>query len=29
MVAARGDKPAASVTLLTTLLDFSDTGEIG
>ncbi|MCX8017461.1 MAG: class I poly(R)-hydroxyalkanoic acid synthase [Rhodocyclaceae bacterium] len=26
---ARGDDPAASLTLLTTLLDFSDTGEIG
>ena len=26
---ARGDDPAASVTYLTTLLDFSDTGEIG
>ena len=25
----RGDDPVASVTLLTTLLDFSDTGEIG
>jgi polyhydroxyalkanoate synthase subunit PhaC len=27
--AARGDHPAASMTLLTTMLDFSDTGEIG
>jgi polyhydroxyalkanoate synthase subunit PhaC len=27
--AARGEHPAASVTLLTTLLDFADTGEIG
>jgi polyhydroxyalkanoate synthase len=26
---ARGDDPAASLTLLTTLLDFSDAGEIG
>ena len=26
---ARGDDPVASVTFLTTLLDFSDTGEIG
>lgn len=26
---ARGQSPAASLTLLTTLLDFSDTGEIG
>jgi polyhydroxyalkanoate synthase len=26
---ARGDDPVASLTLLTTLLDFSDTGEIG
>jgi polyhydroxyalkanoate synthase len=26
---ARGESPAASLTLLTTLLDFSDTGEIG
>ncbi|RLJ62849.1 polyhydroxyalkanoate synthase [Sulfurisoma sediminicola] len=26
---ARGEDPAASLTLLTTLLDFSDTGEIG
>ena len=26
---ARGETPAASLTLLTTLLDFSDTGEIG
>src|SRR6201992_2597756 len=26
---ARGDHPAASVTLLTTMLDFTDTGEIG
>ncbi|WP_303785548.1 class I poly(R)-hydroxyalkanoic acid synthase [Azovibrio restrictus] len=29
VLAARGEKPAASLTLLTTLLDFSDTGEIG
>ncbi|NJD24245.1 MAG: class I poly(R)-hydroxyalkanoic acid synthase [Betaproteobacteria bacterium] len=29
VLAARGDKAAASLTLLTTLLDFSDTGEIG
>jgi polyhydroxyalkanoate synthase len=27
--AARGEHPAASMTLLTTLLDFTDTGEIG
>ena len=27
--AARGEHPAASVTLLTTMLDFTDTGEIG
>ncbi len=27
--AARGESPAASMTLLTTMLDFSDTGEIG
>src|SRR5580704_3238638 len=27
--AARGEHPAASVTLLTTLLDFTDTGDIG
>jgi poly[(R)-3-hydroxyalkanoate] polymerase subunit PhaC len=27
--AARGEHPAASMTLLTTMLDFSDTGEIG
>ena len=26
---ARGESPAASLTLLTTLLDFTDTGEIG
>jgi poly(3-hydroxyalkanoate) synthetase len=26
---ARGESPVASLTLLTTLLDFSDTGEIG
>jgi polyhydroxyalkanoate synthase subunit PhaC len=26
---ARGEQPAASMTLLTTMLDFSDTGEIG
>jgi len=29
VAAARGDDPASSVTLLTTLLDFSDTGELG
>lgn len=29
VLAGRGEKPAASLTLLTTLLDFSDTGEIG
>jgi polyhydroxyalkanoate synthase len=29
VAAARGDKPAASVTLLTAMLDFSDTGELG
>jgi polyhydroxyalkanoate synthase subunit PhaC len=29
VAAARGERPAASMTLLTTLLDFSDTGEIG
>ena len=29
VLAARGENPAASLTLLTTLLDFSDTGEIG
>ncbi len=29
VAAARGEAPAASVTLLTTLLDFSDTGELG
>ena len=29
VAAARGDQPAASVTLLTTMLDFGDTGEIG
>lgn len=29
VASARGDDPAASLTLLTTLLDFSDTGEIG
>src|SRR3954451_3793276 len=27
--AAQGEKPAASMTLLTTMLDFTDTGEIG
>ena len=27
--AARGEHPAASMTLLTTMLDFTDTGEIG
>jgi polyhydroxyalkanoate synthase subunit PhaC len=27
--AARGEQPAASMTLLTTMLDFTDTGEIG
>jgi polyhydroxyalkanoate synthase len=29
VAAARGERPAASMTLLTTMLDFSDTGEIG
>ncbi len=29
VLAARGDEPVASVTLLTTLLDFSDSGELG
>jgi polyhydroxyalkanoate synthase len=29
VLAARGDKPAASVSLLTTFLDFSDTGVLG
>lgn len=29
VAAARGEKPVASVTLLTTMLDFSDTGELG
>ncbi|MDP3925974.1 MAG: class I poly(R)-hydroxyalkanoic acid synthase [Hydrogenophaga sp.] len=29
VAAARGESPAASLTLLTTLLDFSDTGELG
>jgi polyhydroxyalkanoate synthase subunit PhaC len=29
VAAARGEEPAASVTLLTTMLDFSDTGELG
>jgi len=29
VAAARGEQPAASVTLLTTMLDFSDTGELG
>jgi polyhydroxyalkanoate synthase len=29
IAAARGDQPAASVTLLTAMLDFSDTGDIG
>ena len=29
VAAGRGEKPAASVTLLTTMLDFSDTGELG
>jgi polyhydroxyalkanoate synthase len=29
VAAARGDEPASSVTLLTTMLDFSDTGELG
>jgi polyhydroxyalkanoate synthase len=29
VAAARGERPAASITLLTTLLDFSDTGELG
>ena len=29
VLAARGEQKAASVTLLTTMLDFTDTGEIG
>lgn len=29
VAAARGQSPAASLTLLTTMLDFSDTGELG
>jgi len=29
VLAARGEDPAASLTLLTTMLDFSDTGELG
>jgi len=29
VAAQRGEQPAASVTLLTTMLDFSDTGELG
>lgn len=29
VLAGRGEEPVASLTLLTTLLDFSDTGEIG
>jgi polyhydroxyalkanoate synthase len=29
VAAARGDRPCASTTLLTTMLDFCDTGEIG
>jgi polyhydroxyalkanoate synthase subunit PhaC len=29
LAAARGEQPAASVTLLATMLDFSDVGEIG
>jgi polyhydroxyalkanoate synthase subunit PhaC len=29
VAAARGDHPAASMTLLTTMLDFSDTGDLG
>ena len=29
VAAARGEHPASSMTLLTTMLDFSDTGEIG
>jgi polyhydroxyalkanoate synthase len=29
VMAARGEKPAESLTLLATLLDFTDTGEIG
>jgi polyhydroxyalkanoate synthase len=29
VLAARGERPVASLTLLTTLLDFSDAGEIG
>jgi polyhydroxyalkanoate synthase len=29
VAAARGEEPASSVTLLTTMLDFTDTGELG
>lgn len=29
VAAARGEQPAASVTLLTTMLDFAETGELG
>ena len=29
MAAARGEHPAASMTLLTTMLDYSDTGDLG
>jgi polyhydroxyalkanoate synthase subunit PhaC len=29
VLAARGERPAASMSLLTTMLDFSDTGDIG
>jgi polyhydroxyalkanoate synthase len=29
VLAARGEHPAASMTLLTTMLDFTDTGELG
>ncbi|MGZ5715911.1 MAG: PHA/PHB synthase family protein [Caldimonas sp.] len=29
VAAARGEQPASSLTLLTTLLDFADTGELG
>lgn len=29
VAAARGEAPAASITLLTTMLEFSDTGELG
>jgi len=29
VLAARGERPAASVTLMTTMLDFSETGDLG